>query len=91
MSLASMSADYFERPVRTKGEYLYNSGRVRATSVGHDHFRGQVQGGDLYDLSVAQFQDGLEVCHCDCILFRKIVDLVNISGRLCWRPTAGAL
>jgi superfamily II DNA or RNA helicase len=70
MLLASKAASFFERNVRSKGELLFNSGRISVESSGPDHFRGLVRGGEFYGVSIVKYQDGLEV-HCDCIYFEE--------------------
>ncbi|HUB79188.1 MAG TPA: DEAD/DEAH box helicase [Bryobacteraceae bacterium] len=68
MSLIQMTAQFFHSQVRSRGEKIYASRRVYATSTGPDHFYGQVQGGDLYDVRIKKTELGLEVW-CDCIAF----------------------
>jgi len=68
MSLIQMAARFFHSQVRSRGEQIYATRRVYATSVGHDHFHAQVQGGELYDVRIQKTELGLEVW-CDCISF----------------------
>jgi superfamily II DNA or RNA helicase len=68
MSIASMSAFLFDRSVRSKGEALYNSRRIHVGSYGPDHFDAVVRGGDVYDVRMKKYDQGLEVW-CDCQYF----------------------
>jgi len=68
MSLTQMTAHLFDKNVRARGQNLYATRRVHVMSAGHDHFRAQVQGGDLYDVRINKCELGLEVW-CDCVAF----------------------
>ena len=68
MSLTLMAAYIFDKSMRTKGESLYASRRVRVESSGPDHFYAQVHGGEVYDVRISKMHLGLEVW-CDCISF----------------------
>jgi len=68
MSLTTMTAFLFDRTIRSKGEALYSSRRIHVDSTGPDHIHAQVQGGDLYQVRIAKYDQGLEVW-CDCRYF----------------------
>jgi len=68
MPIANMSAYLFDRTVRSKGESLHAARRIYVESSGPEHFNAQVQGGDLYDVRMKKFDQGLEVW-CDCPYF----------------------
>jgi hypothetical protein len=69
MSITSMTANLFDRNVRSRGQAIYANRRVQVESSGRDHFFAQVQGGELYEVRISKYQQGLEVW-CDCIAFQ---------------------
>src|SRR5580704_2872805 len=69
MSITSMTANLFDKNVRSRGQAIYVNRRVHVESAGPEHFFAQVQGGELYDVRISKYQQGLEVW-CDCIAFQ---------------------
>ena len=68
MSLAAITAPLFDKHVRSRGELLYATRKIRVESSGQDHFYAQVRGGDVYEVRIAPFEQGLEVS-CECVYF----------------------
>jgi superfamily II DNA or RNA helicase len=68
MSLTTMAAFLFDKHVRSKGEGLYANRRIHIDSSGPDHLHAVVRGGDMYDVRIHRFDQGLEVW-CDCPYF----------------------
>src|SRR5262244_3769503 len=68
MSLATMTAQFFDLGARSRGESLFSERRVRVNSSGRDHLFAEVKGNNSYEVRISAEDDGLEVW-CDCIYF----------------------
>jgi SNF2-related domain/Helicase conserved C-terminal domain len=70
MSLSNRTAALFDRDVRSRGENLFYSRKIRVSSSDREHLHGFVRGGSEYEVRLTALDNALEVW-CDCIYFEE--------------------